>query len=78
MKAFVGRCRAARLPPRHRTSLRRGNPGEGVVFTPGLTKESASGALVGAAGLTIVGELLVDWWRRLVYVNYYLLLCGRF
>ena len=24
--------------------------------TPGLTKESASGALVGAAGLTMVGE----------------------
>ena len=70
-RAFVGRCRAARLPPRHRTHcggalrfaeplsgaaaplgfrlatglIAAGNPGEGVVPTPGLTKESASGAL---------------------------------
>ena len=37
----------------------------------------AAGSVRCAAGVTDAWELLVDLWRWLAYVIYYLLLCGR-
>ena len=70
--------------------MRRGNPGDGAgrCAEPSLggaallgfrlaTGLIAAGGVRCAAGVTDGWELLVDLWRWLAYVIYYLLLCGR-